>query len=156
MRNHCIISVRIFGIDFTTEMYWNSFEFLMIIEDESILASVCCVPSYWYIHLMNHSTSINLSPNTYTYDFMMTSHNNMNCFLVTLNIFLPKLKNYCGKEECITVNMFFRFCLARKCTFFLQFTIFFSSVKLTLSCRIPIDELFCIRWFNCRYMSWIY
>ena len=52
----------------------------------------CCVPSYWYIHLMNHSTSINLSPNTYTYDFMMTSHNNMNCFLVTLNIFLPKLK----------------------------------------------------------------
>ena len=105
--------------------------FVMIIKDQSILASVV-VCSYWYIHLMNHSTSINLSPNTYTYDFMMTSHNNMNCFLVTLNIFLPKLKKYCGKEEYITANMFFRFCLARKCTFSLQFTYFiYTILKLT-------------------------
>ena len=128
-KNYCIISNKLYHKkgrackDFLNRFYNRNIlkQFRVRIDHGGLVNSRvrCCVPSYWYIHLMNHSTSINLSPNTYTYDFMMTSHNNMNCFLVTLNIFLPKLKNYCGKEECITVNMFFRFCLARKCTFFL-------------------------------------
>ena len=138
---------RIFGIDFITEIYWNSLESALIIDDKSILESVVVfLPIDTFISwIIQHLLIYHLIHTLMISWWLVTT--TMNCFLVTSNIFLPKLKKYYGKEECITVNMFFYILSGKKMHFFsCNSPYHFSRVKLTPKCRIPIDGQFCIEY----------